>query len=323
MTSGFKYIVTVSKAKLVEVDEGHAGQRIDNFLLAHFTKVPKSRIYRALRSGEVRVNKGRVKPVYRVKLGDMVRLPPISVEHSSDKVRQAPPDLIQRLENQIVFENEHLLVINKPAGLAVHSGTGEYWGIIEVFRASRVNQPFLELAHRIDKETSGCLVLAKTRRALLDVQNGLHAKESEKEYVFLAKGDWKVKKRTVEHALEKQTNNSVSSKMIGAETGKQALTIFSTKERFGQHTLMSASILTGRTHQIRVHAQLEGHPVAGDKRYGDFEYNRALQKQGLQRMFLHASYLKLHLSSLSQTLEFQAPLPEELKNLCKLLRKGK
>ena len=314
--------MTVSKAKLVEVDEGRAGQRIDNFLLANFTNVPKSRIYRAIRSGEVRVNKGRVKPVYRVKLGDMVRLPPISSDQSSDKPRRVPSDLIERLENQIVYESEHLLVINKPAGIAVHSGTGDYWGVIEVFRASRENQPFLELAHRIDKETSGCLVLAKTRRALLDVQEGLHAKESEKEYVFLTKGDWKVKKHTVTHALEKQANNAIGSKMIGAESGKEAITIFSTKERYKKHTLISAAIKTGRTHQIRVHAQLEGHPVAGDKRYGDFEYNRALQKLGLQRMFLHAVYLKLRLVDLSQTLEFRAPLPDELKNLCKQLRKG-
>ena len=314
--------MTVSKAKFVEVDEGHAGQRIDNFLLAHFTKVPKSRIYRALRSGEVRVNKGRVKPIYRVKLGDMVRLPPISSGHNNNKAQTSVPlDFIERLEKQILFEDEHLLVINKPAGIAVHSGTGEHWGVIEVFRASREHQPFLELAHRIDKETSGCLVLAKTRRALLDVQNGLQAKDSEKEYVFLAKGKWKVKKHRVNHALEKQTNNSVGSKMIAAELGKQALTVFTTKESLGEHSLMIASILTGRTHQIRVHAQIEDHPVAGDKRYGDFEYNRSLQKLGLKRMFLHAAYLKLNLASLSQTLEFRAPLPEELKNLCKRLRK--
>ncbi|MDW3094599.1 MAG: RluA family pseudouridine synthase [Gammaproteobacteria bacterium] len=314
--------MTVNKAKFVEVDENHAGQRIDNFLLAHFTKVPKSRIYRALRSGEVRVNKGRVKPIYRVKLGDMVRLPPISTEQNINSQASVPKNLIGQLEDQIIFENEHLLVINKPAGIAVHSGTGERWGVIEAFRASREHQPFLELAHRIDKDTSGCLVLAKTRRALLDVQDALHAKESRKEYIFLVKGDWKIKKHTVEHALEKQANNSIGSKMAGSESGKDAITIFTTKERFKKHSLMSASILTGRTHQIRVHAQLEGHPIAGDKRYGDFEYNRELQKLGLQRMFLHADYLKLCLSALSQTLEFRAPLPEELKKLCKRLRKG-
>lgn len=312
----------MNKAKFVEVDENHAGQRIDNFLLAHFTKVPKSRIYRALRSGEVRVNKGRVKPIYRVKLGDMVRLPPITSESSKQSQVSVPAGLMDQLENQIIFENEHLLVINKPAGIAVHSGTGERWGVIEAFRASRENQPFLELAHRIDKETSGCLVLAKTRRALLDIQEALHAKESEKEYQLLVKGDWKVKKHTVEHALEKQANNSIGSKMAGSDSGKDASTIFTTKERFKKHSLISASILTGRTHQIRVHAQLEGHPIAGDKRYGDFEYNRALQKLGLQRMFLHAGYLKLSLSTLSQTMEFRAPLPEELKKLCKRLRKG-
>lgn len=314
--------MTVSKAKLVEIDESHVGQRIDNFLLSQFNKVPKSRIYRALRSGEVRVNKGRVKPVYRVQLGDMVRLPPISDEQRNSSRPKVPLDMIEQLENQIIFENEHLLVVNKPAGIAVHSGSGEHWGVIEIFRASREHQPYLELAHRIDKETSGCLVMAKTRRALLDVQTALHAGNSEKTYTLLVKGDWNVKGHHVEHALEKQGNQSEGSKMLAKETGKHAITIFTTHERFNQHTLMSASILTGRTHQIRVHAQLEGHPIAGDKRYGNFEYNRSLQKTGLQRMFLHAACLKLALPSLSQTMEFRAPLSSELKNLCKWLRKG-
>lgn len=314
--------MTVSKAKFVEVDERHDGQRIDNFLLSHFSKVPKSRIYRAVRSGEVRVNKGRVKPVYRVQRGDIVRLPPIENYVSDDKPANVSKQLIEQLENQIVYETEHLLVINKPAGIAVHSGTGDRIGVIEVFRASRENQPYLELAHRIDKETSGCLMLAKSRRALLDVQQGLHAQASVKEYVFLALGKWQIKKQSVTHPLETQTGSKVGAKVIASEYGKNAETIFSTREIIGQNSLISATILTGRTHQIRVHAQQEGHPVAGDKRYGDFEYNRELQKLGLTRMFLHAEYLKLHLESLSQTVEFRAPMPDELKKLCKRLRKA-
>ena len=314
--------MTVSKVKFVEVDERHAGQRIDNFLLSKFTKVPKSRVYRALRSGEVRVNKGRVRPVYRVQVGDVVRLPPIEHESTDNKPANVSSHLIEQLENQIVYENEHLLVINKPAGIAVHSGSGDRIGVIEAFRASREHQPFLELAHRIDKETSGCLVLAKSRRALLDVQAGLHATNAQKDYTLLCQGRWQVKKYCVKHALEKQADTYVGAKMVASDAGKYAETIFTTREILGQHTLMSASILTGRTHQIRVHAQKEGHPIAGDQRYGDFEFNREMQKLSLKRMFLHAEYLKLHLESLSQTVEFRAALPDELKKLCKRLRKS-
>ena len=306
------------------MDERHDGQRIDNFLLSYFTKVPKSRIYRALRSGEVRVNKGRVKPVYRVKLGDIVRLPPLETNTDLSKSITISKQLIDKLESEIIYEDEHLLVINKPAGISVHSGSGDPIGIIEIFRASREHQPFLELAHRIDKETSGCLIFAKSRRALLDVQQGLHTEHSIKEYIFLAKGRWQVKKLSVRHALEVQTGSSrVGAKVVASDQGKSAETIFTTREIFAdQHSLMSASILTGRTHQIRVHAQNEGHPIAGDNRYGNFDYNRSLQSLGLTRMFLHAEYLKLKLESLSQTVEFRAPLPEELKKLCKQLRKA-
>jgi 23S rRNA pseudouridine955/2504/2580 synthase len=314
--------VSVKKTKLVEVDEHHAGQRIDNYLLAYFTKVPKSRIYRALRNGEVRVNKKRVKPPYRVKIGDIVRIPPIQDSESIQKSVVLDDQQVEQLEKLILFENEHLLVINKPSGLAAHSGSGDRWGVIEGFRYSREHQPFLELAHRIDKETSGCLVLAKSRRALLDVQSSLHAENSVKQYQLLVKGQWQVNRYVCEHLLEKQTASQAGPKMTSGDQGKPAKTLFTTRELLGQHSLMMAIIETGRTHQIRVHAQLEGHPVAGDKRYGDFEYNRSLQKLGLKRMFLHASFLKLELEDFSQTYEFVAPLPGELKQICKQLRQS-
>ena len=314
--------MTASKVKFVEVDEHHDGQRIDNFLLAHFNNVPKSRVYRALRNGEVRVNKGRVKPLYRVQIGDLIRIPPIERVDQADKPVEVSQHRIEQLESHIIYENEYLLVVNKPAGIAVHSGTGDRSGVIEVFRSSREHQPFLELAHRIDKETSGCLVLAKSRRALLDVQAGLKADSSQKKYVFLVQGRWQVNKHTVSHSLETQSRAKIGAKVVASKSGKHAQTTFTTREILGQHSLMSADILTGRTHQIRVHAQQEGYPIAGDKRYGNFEYNRALQKLGLTRMFLHAEYLKLRLDSLSQTVEFRAPLPDELKKLCKRLRKG-
>ena len=313
--------MSVKQTKLVEVDEHHAGQRIDNYLLAFFTKVPKSRIYRALRSGEVRVNKKRVKPPYRIKIGDIVRIPPIQDSPSATKPLVLTAAQVQQLENLILFENEYLLVINKPSGMAAHGGTGDRWGVIEGFRYSREHQPFLELAHRIDKETSGCLVLAKSRRALLDVQASLHAEHSIKRYQLLVKGQWQVDQYVCEHMLEKH-GSQAGPKMTSGLQGKPSLTVFSTRELFAEHSLMTATIETGRTHQIRVHAQLEGHPVAGDKRYGDFEYNRSLQKLGLKRMFLHAAYLKLECQDLSQTYEFEAPLPDELKQICKQLRRS-
>lgn len=314
--------MTVNKAKFVEVDETHDGQRIDNFLLAHFSKVPRSRIYRALRSGEVRVNKGRIKPTYRVRIGDIVRLPPIHSESNKQSVPHINKQQIEELEGSIISENENLLVINKPAGIAVHSGSGDRVGVIEIMRSSRQHQPFLELAHRIDKETSGCLMIAKSRRALLDIQNGLHLTNSQKDYVFLAEGLWKVKNQAVSHNLETQNEANSYPKVVVTDNGKSAQTVFTTREIIGQNSLISASILTGRTHQIRVHAQHEGHPIAGDKRYGNFEFNRCMQKNGLNRMFLHAEYLKLHLESFSQTVEFRAPLPDELKKLCRRLRKA-
>jgi 23S rRNA pseudouridine955/2504/2580 synthase len=313
--------VSVKQTKLVEVDERRAGQRIDNYLLAYFTKVPKSRIYRALRSGEVRVNKKRVKPVYRVQMGDIVRIPPIQDSGSSHNPLELSDQQVEQLEKLIIFENEHLLVINKPSGMAAHSGSGDRWGVIEGFRFSREHQPFLELGHRIDKETSGCLVMAKNRRALLDVQASLHAENSVKQYLLLVKGEWKVKKLVSEHPLEMRAPSEAGSKMKSGKQGKFARTVFTTQEILGEHSLINAIIETGRTHQIRVHAQLEGHPIAGDKRYGDFEYNRSLNKLGLKRMFLHASYLKLELQDFSQTYEFSAPLPSELKQICKQLRK--
>ena len=309
-----------TKVKQVEIDEHRAGQRIDNYLLNYFSKIPKSRIYRALRSGEVRVNKGRVKPVYRLQLGDIVRIPPLKV-YATDRPVTIPEDKIAQLEAQILFEDEHLLALNKPAGIAAHAGTGEAYGVIEIFRASREHQPFLELAHRIDKETSGCLLLAKSRKVLLDIQQSLQTDQSIKRYTCFVKGHWRVKNHVVDHALQKNQHESAPVKMEIDADGLSAKTTFSTIDIIAGGSLMNAQIHSGRTHQIRVHAQQQQHPLAGDKRYGDFAYNRELQKLGLRRMFLHASYLKINLLEMSQGYEFRAPLAEELKQLCKRLKK--
>ena len=306
--------MTGSKVKLVEVDPQRAGQRIDNYLLSQFNKVPKSRIYRALRNGEVRVNKRRVKPVYRIQAGDIVRLPPLQDTGTKDAVTISPQKCTE-LEQQIIFEDEHLIVLNKPAGLAAHGGGGDRYGVIEILRTSREYQPFLELVHRIDKETSGCLLLAKSRSVLLAAQTALQNEQSEKYYKVFVRGQWQVKNKYVEHAMKK--SESDNKKMTLDEDGYAAKTIFSTVKISQQGSLMKARILSGRTHQIRVHAQAEGHPVAGDKRYGDFKYNRSLQALGLNRMFLHSHMLKIHLHS--QNYEFIAPLPKELQEFCKRL----
>ncbi len=309
-------------AKLVAIDVNKEGQRIDNFLISYFKDVPKSRIYRAIRSGEVRINKKRARQTYRLQLGDIVRIPPIqNYSAESRSAQPVPSELIISLENSIIHEDEYLLVLNKPSGIAAHSGTGERWGVIEIMRASREHQPFLELVHRIDKETSGCLVLAKTRRALLDAQQALHAETAIKEYTLLVKGQWQVKNKQVEHAIEKHPDSSMGAKMAVADKGKPAVSIFSTIELFTHNSLIKAAIKTGRTHQIRVHAQQEGHPLVGDRRYGDFEHNREIAKHGFKRMFLHATHLQLKLSDLSQNYEFTAPMSSELKTLCRQLRK--
>ena len=192
-----------TKVKHIEIDENRAGQRIDNFLLNYFSNIPKSRIYRALRSGEVRVNKGRIKPVYRLQTGDLVRIPPLH-DYSNDRSVTIPAEAITHLEQKIVFEDEHLLVLDKPAGIAAHAGTGDSYGVIEIFRAGRIYQPFLELAHRIDKETSGCLLLAKSRNVLLDVQQALQSDRTIKRYTCFVKGRWQVNAHRVEYALQKK-----------------------------------------------------------------------------------------------------------------------
>lgn len=298
------------KVAWATIDAKNAGQRVDNFLLGYFRKIPKSRIYRAIRSGEVRVNKGRIKPIYRLQEGDLVRIPPITAEN--ERQHEVSPERQQRLENQIISEDDHLMVINKPSGLSSHSGSGDPIGVIETMRASRQNQPFLELAHRIDKETSGVLILAKSRAALLEVQQAMQSAATRKQYTLMVKGHWKAREQVVQHALEKGDDFGMG-KMRVDEGGQSAETVFTSTQLFQERlTLMSAQIGTGRTHQIRVHAQEEGYPIVGDKRYGDFAHNRVVGEQGLHRMFLHASNLRLKMPISGQNYEFSAPLAAEL-----------
>ena len=292
-----------------EIDEGSAGQRIDNFLLRELKGVPKSHIYRILRSGEVRVNSGRVDATFRLSEGDKVRIPP---------VRTALPAPVAPsgtgLEKRIVFEDDYLIAIDKPAGVAVHGGSGVSSGVIERLRAERPHAKFLELVHRLDRETSGLLLIAKKRAALTSLHEQLRVGSTDKRYLALAGGRVRDLKRRVSLALHKFTTADGDRRVVVDAQGQDAETIFHRRERFAEATLMEAHLLTGRTHQIRVHLASIGHPIAGDDKYGDFQVNRALARQGLKRMFLHAACLSIDHPATGARLELECPLPDELED---------
>lgn len=304
--------------QMLEITEHHAGQRIDNFLLTYLKGVPKSRVYRILRKGEVRVNRSRIKADYRLQVGDQVRIPPIRVAE-----REAPPGpsprLQQLLEGSILFEDDSMLVINKPAGLAVHGGSGVSLGLIESLRAARPDQPFLELVHRLDRETSGCLMVAKKRSALRHLQDEMRDGRVKKVYQALVCGRWPKGMKRVDVPLRKNELKSGERVVRVDGEGKASVTHFAVLERFDRHTLMEATLETGRTHQIRVHSQFAGCPLAGDDKYGDEECNRQLRQSGLKRMFLHAVKLQFKGPD-GQKLSIEAPLPEELSHVLVRLR---
>lgn len=292
------------------VGEDSGGQRIDNFLLKHLKGVPKSRIYRILRKGEVRVNKGRIKPEYRLKIGDIVRIPPIRV--SDRPAPAAPGERIQTLLQQsVLYEDKALLILNKPSGLAVHGGSGVSFGVIEALRAMRPEAHFLELAHRLDRDTSGCLVIAKKRSALRAFQQLLREDGMEKVYLALVKGRWEGGKRGIDAPLRKNTLRSGERMVKVSEDGKPSLSIFTPETIYKDCSLMRVKLVTGRTHQVRVHAQHSGHPIAGDDKYGDADFNRQMAERGLKRLFLHARELRFTLPE-STTIHVEAPLDEQL-----------
>jgi len=308
--------VSAPAVSTVRIDEAEAGQRIDNYLLARLKGVPKSRIYRLLRKGEVRVNKGRVKPEYRLAGGDLLRIPPVRV---SDRVPDPAPGmgLRQHLAGSVLIELDSMLVINKPAGLAVHGGSGVNLGLIEALRQCRPDDRFLELVHRLDKETSGCLMLARKRSALRHLQQQLREGRVQKIYQALVAGDWPRGVTTVDAPLRKDTMQSGERIVRPNRQGKRAVTHFRVLQRFGYATLVEVELETGRTHQIRVHSQLAGHPLAGDEKYGDSVFNRKVQDLGLKRLFLHAKRLSFLAPEAADVLEVEAPLAEDLQNLLK------
>ena len=292
-------------ATLLEVGEEAAGQRIDNFLLKLAKGVPKSHIYRILRSGEVRVNKGRVDADYRLDDGDVVRVPPIRVAATAKSVAPAR-------DFDVRYEDEALIVIDKPAGTAVHGGSGVSFGVIEQLRRARPQAKFLELAHRLDRETSGLLIVAKKRAALTRLHDMFRDGKISKRYYALVKGRWMNPTQHVRFALEKYLTAEGERRVSVSSEGKEAHSIVRLRARWENFSLVEVELKTGRTHQIRVHLSHLGFPIASDDKYGDFALNRELQKAGLKRMFLHAATLAFAHPLTAQPLALKAPLPAEL-----------
>jgi 23S rRNA pseudouridine955/2504/2580 synthase len=307
-------------AKIVQIDANHAGQRIDNFLMSQLKGVPRSHIYQLLRSGQVRVNSGRKKPLYKLKLDDKVRIPPARINDGMEAA--TIPDAVLRLiEGAVLFENDDLLVLNKPSGLAVHSGSGLTFGVIEALKQKHPEQ-FIELAHRLDRETSGCLLLAKNRTTLTWLHE-LFRDEARtdigKYYLALVAGHWHGS-HTIDAPLKKSLRSGEHMVEIN-DDGQQAVSHFETQKIYADSSLVQVKIDTGRTHQIRVHAAHAGHPVAGDSKYGDNKFNQSMKKLGLKRLFLHASRIELpaHPATSGKALIIEAPLGSELQNLLKAL----
>ena len=295
-----------------------AGQRIDNFLRRELPGLPRSRLYRILRRGEVRVNGGRVRAEYRLKEGDEVRVPPVRIREEGP----APPEgQAARMAGRILFEDRRLLVLDKPAGVAVHGGSGISHGVIELLRAARPDIRDLSLVHRLDRETSGCLVLAKRRSALRVLHERFRDGAVEKNYLALAGGDWQLGERLVDVPLSVQHRQGGERHVVVSEHGKPARTRIRLSRRWAAFSLLQCQPLTGRTHQIRVHALHMGHPLAGDERYGDPEVNRRAGELGLGRLFLHAQSISFP-DDRGNDLHFTAPLPDELERVLEQLDKG-
>jgi 23S rRNA pseudouridine955/2504/2580 synthase len=299
----------------VTIHEERVGQRLDNFLMTHLKGVPKSHIYRIVRKGEVRVNKGRIDVSYRLKQGDSVRIPPIRVADSIP-ANFIPNTLRDALEKGILFEDEGFLVLNKPAGFAVHGGTGIDSGIIEGLRVLRPENRFLELVHRLDRDTSGCLIIAK-KRSILNLLHDMFRGDEiiQKTYIALLTGQWIKKSLLVDAPLLKKSGKNGERMVSVHASGKEARTIFTRLQLYRDATLVEAALKTGRTHQIRVHAAHIGHPIVADERYGQDEVNKLFQRKGHKRQFLHAARLNFVHPVTGEALTLNAPLPKALATL--------
>lgn len=302
------------KVHFICVDNNHQQQRIDNFLCRYLKKVPKTHIYKIIRKGEVRVNKKRIKANYKLQNGDTIRIPPVISAQA--KNYPVSDNLRGVLEQAILFEDNNLLVVNKPAGLAVHGGSGVQHGLIESLRQIRPEERFMELAHRLDRETSGCILIAKKRAVLLNLQQQFRAQSCDKRYLALCCGYWQGGSRQVNAPLKKNTLQSGERVVRVNSQGKPSQSVFSPIKKFSDYCLLQVILKTGRTHQIRVHAQHIGHALAGDEKYGNFACNQRLKPLGLTRMFLHAAQIRIDLKGLGLGEKiFHAPLPQSLQQV--------
>ncbi len=317
-----------TNVRFVVVDQDHVNQRIDNFLMRELKDVPKSYIYRILRKGEVRVNKKRIKPVYKLKDGDSIRIPPVFLPEKRS-VNIAPASLLEELQAAILLEDDDLIFINKPSGLAVHGGSGVRYGLIESFRQLRSDLPFIELVHRLDKETSGIVMLAKNRQTLLELHQMMKQGAFKKHYQTLIKGEWRGGTQKIKNLLQRQSGRQRKvqvvepSENIHSEegAGKESISIFSPIQSYKDFTLMKVELLTGRMHQIRAQLADLNHPVMGDAQYGDFALNREIKKQfGLRRLFLHAYHLEFTLPKSGKSYRCKIPLASDLQKVIKGLK---
>lgn len=299
------------QVQLLTIEAEHEGQRIDNFLKTQLKGVPKSLIYRILRKGEVRVNKKRIKPEYKLCTGDEVRVPPVRVAEKNE-LPSANLGSIQRLESQILFEDDAMIVLNKPSGMAVHGGSGLSFGVIEGLRALRPEARFLELVHRLDRDTSGVLLVAKKRSALRSLHEQLRVKTMRKQYLALVRGQWQPHVKVVNAPLRKNDLQSGERVVRVSSDGKPSETRFRIARQFAEATLVECSPITGRTHQIRVHTQHAGHPIACDDKYGEAAFDDKMRSQGLKRLFLHAWKLSFIHPADAREMQVEAPLAPEL-----------
>jgi 23S rRNA pseudouridine955/2504/2580 synthase len=300
-----------SPLELRTITEQEAGQRIDNFLMRHFKSVPRSRVYRLLRKGEVRVNKKRVDAEYRMAAGDEVRLPPVRIDESEEPGRPST-SLQELIEKSVIFQDRHLLVINKPPGVAVHGGSGMSFGVIEALRASRPRET-LELVHRLDRDTSGCLCVARDRATLVALHALIRDSGMHKTYLGLVSGSWQLGTKRIDAPLATDGRSHGERHVRVAAAGKNSVSVFKPVQFFGATaTLMEVDIPTGRTHQIRVHAAFAGHPLLGDDKYGDRDRNADFKRLGLKRIFLHAQSVAFEWPGSGVPFHASAPLPDDL-----------
>ena len=314
---------TAIKVQFVTIDEDNEGQRIDNFLVTKLKGVPKSMIYRIIRKGEVRVNKKRIKPEYKLKSSDIVRVPPVRVSQANPDSKPSPKlAKVSQLEERIVYEDNHLIALNKPSGIAVHGGSGVNYGVIEALRSLRPQQKFIELVHRLDKETSGILLIAKKRSALKHLQDQLRKKLMQKDYLALVRGEWQKHDKLINAPLLKITLKSGERIVRVNAEGKPSQTRFKIVQKYQGATLVKASPLTGRTHQIRVHCQYTGHPIACDDKYSEVKFDDSMREQGLRRLFLHAAQLEFTHPDSEERMTVKAELDSDLNDVISKLKRA-